>query len=74
MAAETKIVLEEREIPTHWYNVVPDLASPPPPVLHPGTGQPIGPSDLAPLFPMAVMPPQGTQHSLWCGTRGPGLP
>ena len=55
MAAETKIVLEEREIPTHWYNVVPDLASPPPPVLHPGTGQPIGPSDLAPLFPMAVI-------------------
>jgi tryptophan synthase beta chain len=55
MAAETKILLEEREIPTHWYNVVPDLASPPPPVLHPGTGQPIGPSDLAPLFPMAVI-------------------
>src|SRR5262245_3226049 len=55
MAAETKILLEERELPTHWYNVVPDLPSPPPPVLHPGTGQPIGPQDLAPLFPMAVI-------------------
>src|SRR5688572_21313961 len=55
MVAETKILLEEREIPTHWYNVVPDLPSPPPPVLHPGTGQPIGPADLAPLFPMVVI-------------------
>jgi tryptophan synthase beta chain len=55
MAGETKILLEEREIPTHWYNVVPDLPSPPPPVLHPGTGQPIGPADLAPLFPVAVI-------------------
>ena len=55
MAAETKILLDERELPTHWYNVVPDLPSPPPPVLHPGTGQPIGPADLAPLFPMAVI-------------------
>src|SRR5918911_2441626 len=51
----TKILLDENEIPTHWYNIVPDLPSPPPPVLHPGTGQPIGPADLAPLFPMAVI-------------------
>src|SRR5215203_3778268 len=55
MVADTKILLEESEIPTHWYNIVPDLSSPPPPVLHPGTGQPIGPADLAPLFPMAVI-------------------
>src|SRR5262249_4904976 len=54
-ADETKILLDESELPTHWYNVVPDLPSPPPPVLHPGTGQPIGPQDLAPLFPMAVI-------------------
>jgi tryptophan synthase beta chain len=51
----TKIVLDENEIPTHWYNVVPDLPHPPSPVLHPGTGQPIGPADLAPLFPMALI-------------------
>jgi tryptophan synthase beta chain len=55
MPAETKILLEERELPTHWYNVVPDLPAPPAPVLHPGTGQPIGPSDLAPLFPIALI-------------------
>jgi tryptophan synthase beta chain len=53
--APTRIQLDESEIPTHWYNIVPDLPSPPPPVLHPGTGQPIGPADLAPLFPMAVI-------------------
>jgi tryptophan synthase beta chain len=52
----TKILLDEREIPTHWYNIAPDLPEPPAPPLHPATGQPIGPADLAPLFPMALIP------------------
>jgi tryptophan synthase beta chain len=47
----TKILLDEDQLPTQWYNVVPDLPSPPPPPLHPGTLQPVGPDDLAPLFP-----------------------
>jgi tryptophan synthase beta chain len=47
-----KILLDESQLPTQWYNVVPDLPSPPPPPLHPGTLQPVGPDDLAPLFPM----------------------
>ncbi len=51
----TRIVLPESELPTHWYNIVPDLPSPPPPPLHPGTLQPIGPDDLAPLFPMDLI-------------------
>jgi tryptophan synthase beta chain len=51
----TKILLDERDIPTHWYNIVADLPHPPLPVLHPGTGQPVGPADLAPLFPMALI-------------------
>ncbi|MGH3650577.1 MAG: TrpB-like pyridoxal phosphate-dependent enzyme [Acidimicrobiia bacterium] len=51
----TKIILPESELPTHWYNIVPDLPSPPPPVLHPGTHQPVGPDDLAPLFPMDLI-------------------
>jgi tryptophan synthase beta chain len=54
-AERTKILLDESEIPTAWYNIQPDLPSPPPPVLHPGTGQPVGPDDLAPLFPMALI-------------------
>src|SRR5438477_9350029 len=51
----TKILLPEDELPTRWYNVLHDLPTPPPPVLHPGTGQPIGPDDLAPLFPMDLI-------------------
>ena len=55
MDAPTKILLGVSEIPTHWYNVVADLPVPPPPPLHPGTHEPIGPDDLAPLFPMAII-------------------
>ena len=43
------------EIPTAWYNVLADLPQPLPPPLHPGTGQPLGPADLAPIFPMALI-------------------
>ncbi|GAA4532867.1 TrpB-like pyridoxal phosphate-dependent enzyme [Nonomuraea ferruginea] len=42
-------------IPSNWYNIVPDLPAPPPPPLHPATRQPIGPDDLAPLFPMELI-------------------
>ena len=51
----TKIILPESELPTHWYNIVPDLPTAPPPVLHPGTHEPVGPDDLAPLFPMDLI-------------------
>jgi tryptophan synthase beta chain len=50
-----KYLLDESHIPKFWYNIVADLPSPPPPVLHPGTMQPVGPSDLAPLFPMSLI-------------------
>jgi tryptophan synthase beta chain len=55
MSEPTKITLSESDIPRQWYNVLADLPSPPPPVLHPGTLQPVGPDDLAPLFPMALI-------------------
>jgi tryptophan synthase beta chain len=42
-------------IPTHWYNLAADLPEPVPPALHPGTREPLGPADLAPLFPMALI-------------------
>ncbi len=51
----TKFILEESQIPAQWYNVIPDLPSPPPPPLHPGTHQLVGPDDLAPLFPMELI-------------------
>jgi tryptophan synthase beta chain len=50
-----KHLLPEVHIPRTWYNIAADLPQPPPPVLHPGTGQPVGPDDLAPLFPMALI-------------------
>jgi tryptophan synthase beta chain len=50
-----KYTLDESEIPKAWYNIAADLPTPPVPPLHPGTGQPIGPDDLAPLFPMALI-------------------
>ena len=51
---ETKIVLDESEIPTHWYNVVADLPNPPAPPLGPD-GKPIGPEALAAIFPMSLI-------------------
>ncbi|MEZ5209284.1 MAG: TrpB-like pyridoxal phosphate-dependent enzyme [Acidimicrobiales bacterium] len=55
MAEQTKYLLDESELPTHWYNLIPDLPAPPPPPLHPATNEPVGPADLAPLFPMALI-------------------
>ncbi|MGH3516783.1 MAG: TrpB-like pyridoxal phosphate-dependent enzyme [Haloechinothrix sp.] len=55
MSERTKYVLDESEMPTRWYNVIADLPEPPPPPLHPATGQPVGPDDLAPLFPQALI-------------------
>ena len=51
----TKFLLDEDRIPRAWYNIAADLRTPLPPALHPGTGQPLGPGDLAPLFPMALI-------------------
>ncbi|MAM21757.1 MAG: TrpB-like pyridoxal phosphate-dependent enzyme [Acidiferrobacteraceae bacterium] len=55
MTDQIKFLLNENEIPRSWYNIAADLPDPPAPVLHPGTGQPIGPDDLAPLFTMAAI-------------------
>jgi tryptophan synthase beta chain len=55
MTDSIKYQLEEEEIPKAWYNLVADLPVAPPPVLHPGTHQPVGPADLEPLFPMALI-------------------
>ncbi len=51
----TKFILDEEEMPTSWYNILPDLPEPLPPVLHPATGKPVTPDDLAPIFPMALI-------------------
>ena len=55
MGKQTKYILPEDRIPRAWYNIAADLPVPQPPPLHPGTGQPLGPADLEPLFPMALI-------------------
>ncbi len=52
---EKKIVLPESEMPRQWYNILADMPTPMEPPLHPGTGQPVGPDDLAPIFPMPLI-------------------
>jgi tryptophan synthase beta chain len=52
---QTKFILQDEQIPKTFYNIAADLPHPPPPVLHPGTGEPIGPGDLAPLYPMELI-------------------
>jgi tryptophan synthase beta chain len=54
---QTKFVLDENQIPTHWVNLMADLPAdpPPPPPLNPGTKEPAGPDDLTPIFPMGLI-------------------
>ena len=59
---DTKTVLPESEIPTHWYNIQADLPRPPDPAIHPGTKQPAGPDDFAPLFPMGLIQQEVSQE------------
>jgi tryptophan synthase beta chain len=51
----TRFVLGEEHMPRAFYNIAADLPTPPAAIMHPGTGQPIGPADLAPLFPMELI-------------------
>ena len=55
MSEPTKFVLGDDAIPTHWVNLLPDLPGEPLPPLSPATGQPAGPEDLTPIFPMALI-------------------
>lgn len=57
-----KIFLPESEMPTQWYNIMADMPTPMEPPLHPGTGQPVGPEDLAPIFPMPLIEQEVSQE------------
>ena len=60
---QTKYLLDESQLPRRWYNVAADMPNPARPVLHPGTGQPVGPDDLAPLFPMELIMQEVSQDA-----------
>lgn len=73
MSDDIRFDLPQSAIPRQWYNVQADLPRPLPPVLHPGTHQPVGPDDLAPLFPMqlimqiaALSPSHPIRYNLSC--------
>ena len=55
MSEAIKFILPDERIPKAWYNLPADLPRPLPPVLNPATGKPVGPEDLAPLFPMSLI-------------------
>jgi len=62
MSDRVKYLLDESDMPKAWYNIQADLPQPLPPVLHPGTKQPVGPADLAPLFPDSLIMQEVTQE------------
>ncbi len=64
MTNATKILLDETKIPKAWFNIIPVLPSPPAPPLHPGTQQPVGPADLAPLFCDAILQQEMSAEAL----------
>lgn len=70
MTEHTKFLLTEEDIPQAWYNIQADLPFELPPVLHPQTKQPVGPDDLAPLFPMALIM-QEVSRERWIEIPGP---
>jgi hypothetical protein len=59
-----KVFLREDEVPRQWYNIQADLPTPLQPIIHPATGKPIGPEDLAPVFPMNLIE-QEVSHQRW---------
>ena len=63
MKEQYKYLLSELEMPTQWYNIIPNLPNPLPPPLNPQTMEPIGPEDLAPLFPMGLIMQEVSQDS-----------
>ncbi len=62
MSNKKKVVLDEADLPERWYNILPDLPEPPAPYLHPATLKPLGPDDLAPIFPQAIIAQEVSQE------------
>lgn len=72
MREDYKILLDEKELPTQWYNIQADMPNLPPPPLHPATKEPVGPQDLAAIFPPALIE-QEMSRERWIDIPGPVL-
>lgn len=72
MREDYKILLDEKELPTQWYNIQADMPNLPPPPLHPATKEPVGPQDLAAIFPPALIE-QEMSRERWIEIPGPVL-
>ena len=59
---DTRITLSQKDMPVRWYNIQPDLPVPLKPPLNPGTGKPIDPSELLPIFPMSLIEQEMSQE------------
>jgi len=70
MVEQLQFNLQPEDLPTAWYNLLPDLPFPPLPPLHPGTKEPVGPEALAPLFPEALIK-QEMSTERWIDIPGP---
>ena len=70
----TRFDLRPEDLPTAWFNLMPDLAAKvqPLPPLNPVTKEPVGPDDLTPLFPMALIG-QEVSTEPWIDIPGPVL-
>ncbi|MBI4799425.1 MAG: TrpB-like pyridoxal phosphate-dependent enzyme [Desulfarculus sp.] len=62
---QVKVVLGDADLPRQWYNIQADMPTPLDPPIHPGTGQPIGPADLAAIFPMALIEQEMSPKQFW---------
>lgn len=60
--SQYKYLLEEKDFPTHWYNVIADMKQPPPPYRHPASLELMGPDDLAPVFPLELIKQEASQE------------
>lgn len=69
---QMKVMLNEQDIPRQWYNIMADLPTPMSPPLHPGTGQPLNPEDMAQIFPMNLIE-QEMSAQRWIDIPGPVL-
>ncbi|HOL28673.1 MAG TPA: TrpB-like pyridoxal phosphate-dependent enzyme [Paludibacteraceae bacterium] len=65
MEKTKKFILTEKELPTHWYNIVAEMQNKPMPILNPATKQPMKEEELYPLFAEELSHQELNQTDAW---------